>query len=172
MEGGLSGRPTKCRYCQYPATKWRCHGNHFWLSIYAVYIGATWRIRLNRPCAAAMRPYVKLLWPLVQLLWQCDDAWTKVSNELPATIQLIWCNLYSAILKLTAQTTNNYLKVSTLEYIIGNISSKIKSREFQEIHQYTTSERLNRQDCYSTNYCCVWQHMKNMAKVPAISLDL
>ena len=117
MEGGLSGRTTKCRYCRYPATKWRCHGNHFWLSIYAVYIGATWRIRLNRPCAAAMRPYVKLLWPLVQLLWQCDDAWTKVSNELPATIQLIWCNAYSAILKLTAQTTNNYLNVSTLEYI-------------------------------------------------------
>jgi len=26
-----------------------------------VHIGATWRIRLNRPCAAAMRPYVKLL---------------------------------------------------------------------------------------------------------------
>ena len=23
-------------------------------------ISATWRIRLNRPCAAAMRPYVKL----------------------------------------------------------------------------------------------------------------
>jgi len=33
----------------------------FWLSIYRVHIGATWRIRLNRPCAAAMRPYVKLL---------------------------------------------------------------------------------------------------------------
>jgi len=29
------------------------------------HIGATWRIRLNRPSAAAMRPYVKLLWPLV-----------------------------------------------------------------------------------------------------------
>jgi len=28
-------------------------------------IGATWQIRLNRPSAAAMRPYVKLLWPLV-----------------------------------------------------------------------------------------------------------
>jgi len=26
-----------------------------------VHIGATWRIRLSRPCAAAMRPYVKLL---------------------------------------------------------------------------------------------------------------
>jgi len=43
----------------------RCHGNHFWLSIYGVHIGATWRMRLNRPCAAAMRPYVKLPWPLV-----------------------------------------------------------------------------------------------------------
>ena len=29
------------------------------------HIDATWRIRLNRPSAAAMRPYVKLLWPLV-----------------------------------------------------------------------------------------------------------
>jgi len=27
-----------------------------------VHIGATFRIPLNRPCAAAMRPYVKLLW--------------------------------------------------------------------------------------------------------------
>jgi len=35
--------------------------NIFWLSVYAVHIGATWRIQLNRPCAAAMRPYVKLL---------------------------------------------------------------------------------------------------------------
>jgi len=33
----------------------------FWLSIYGVHIGATWRIRLNRPYAAAMWPYVKLL---------------------------------------------------------------------------------------------------------------
>ena len=30
-----------------------------------VYIGATWRIRLNRPREAAMRSYVKLLSPLV-----------------------------------------------------------------------------------------------------------
>jgi len=29
------------------------------------HIGATWRIRLNRPSVAAMRPYVKVLWPLV-----------------------------------------------------------------------------------------------------------
>jgi len=42
--------------------KGRCHGNDFfYLSVYGVYIGATWRIRLNRPCAVAMRPYVKVL---------------------------------------------------------------------------------------------------------------
>ena len=29
------------------------------------YIGATWQTRLNHPSAAAMRSYVKLLWPLV-----------------------------------------------------------------------------------------------------------
>jgi len=29
MEVGLSGRPTECRYCWYPASKGRCHGNHF-----------------------------------------------------------------------------------------------------------------------------------------------
>jgi len=29
------------------------------------HIHATWRIRLNEPSAAAMRPYVELLWPLV-----------------------------------------------------------------------------------------------------------
>jgi len=33
-----------------------------------VHIGATWRIRLNRPCAAVMRRYVKLLWPLVIII--------------------------------------------------------------------------------------------------------
>jgi len=27
----------------------------------AAHIGAIWRIRLNRPCAAAMRPYIKEL---------------------------------------------------------------------------------------------------------------
>jgi len=33
MEWGLSGWPTKLRYCRYAATKGRCHGNHFWLSV-------------------------------------------------------------------------------------------------------------------------------------------
>jgi len=34
----------------------------------AHHIGATWGMRLNRLSAAAMRPYVRLLWPLVVLL--------------------------------------------------------------------------------------------------------
>jgi len=33
----------------------------YWLSIYGVHIDATWPMRLNRPRAAAMRSYVKLL---------------------------------------------------------------------------------------------------------------
>jgi len=40
-------------------------GNHV---LDGVHIGASWRIRLNRPCAAAMWPYVKLLRPLDLLL--------------------------------------------------------------------------------------------------------
>ena len=37
------------------------------LSIYRVYVGDTCWLQLNHPCAAAMRPCVKLLWPLVIL---------------------------------------------------------------------------------------------------------
>jgi len=40
----------------------------YWLSIYGVHIGATWRTRLNRACVVAMQPYVKLLLPLIGLL--------------------------------------------------------------------------------------------------------
>jgi len=36
-------------------------GTIFWLSVYGVHIGATWRIQLNRLCVAAMLPYVRLL---------------------------------------------------------------------------------------------------------------
>jgi len=37
------------------------------------HIVATWRIRLNLPSAAAMRSYVKLLWPLVNIYYKA--AW-------------------------------------------------------------------------------------------------
>jgi len=32
-----------------------------WGVLDGVHVGATWRIRLNHPCAAAIGPYVKLL---------------------------------------------------------------------------------------------------------------
>ena len=35
------------------------------------HIGATWRMRLNRPSAAAMRSYVKLLWPVTTCFATC-----------------------------------------------------------------------------------------------------
>ena len=69
MEGGLSGRLKECRYYWHLAPKERCHGNPFWLPIYGVHIGATWRIRLNCPCAAAMRPYVELLLTICSFLY-------------------------------------------------------------------------------------------------------
>jgi len=63
--GGFSGSsyPMKTE----PTSRFwgRCRSNRFWLYICGVHIDATWRIRLNRPCAATMRPYVKLLRPLV-----------------------------------------------------------------------------------------------------------
>jgi len=54
----------------------------FWLSVYEVHIGSTWRILLNRPCVVALWSYVKLLWPLVVIItvvvkamnkWACRD---------------------------------------------------------------------------------------------------
>jgi len=62
---GFRGQANRWRHSRDRVSKGRCHSNHFSLSIYTMYIGATWRIRLSRSCAAAMRPYVKLLWPLV-----------------------------------------------------------------------------------------------------------
>ena len=56
----------------------------FWLSIYVVHIGATWRIRLNRRCAAAMRPYVKLLWPLVFISFQ---TWSSTECRYNKTLK-------------------------------------------------------------------------------------
>jgi len=66
----------------------------FWLSVYGVHIGATWRIRLDRPCVAAMRPYVKLLWPLVkdchnvEFIWRYSDIVPQVITQLIASFTI------------------------------------------------------------------------------------
>jgi len=52
-------------------SKWLSRGqnrygaNADWGVLAGVYIGATWRLRMSRPCAAAMRPYVELLQPFI-----------------------------------------------------------------------------------------------------------
>jgi len=66
--GGFSCQAIRWRHSRFRGSKGRCYGNHCWLSMYGVHIGAAWRIRVNRPCAAAMRPYVKWLWPLVIII--------------------------------------------------------------------------------------------------------
>jgi len=48
------------------------------------HIGATWRILLNRPTAAAMRPYVKLLWPLVILLFLATTIYVLINGLVSA----------------------------------------------------------------------------------------
>jgi len=68
--------------CWWHHASLRCERYQVWMSQQAVvsivtataiyslggHIGANWRIRLNRPSAAAMRHYVKLLWPVLLLL--------------------------------------------------------------------------------------------------------
>jgi len=64
----------------------------FWLSVYDVYgvhIGATWRIRLNSPCAAAMRSYVKYF-DLLLLLFI-------------SSYSILACHCYSGVSKRTAE---------------------------------------------------------------------
>ena len=56
---GFRGQAIRWRHRQFRGSKGRFHGHHFL---------AFWRIRLNRPYVAAMRPYVKLLWPFVIII--------------------------------------------------------------------------------------------------------
>jgi len=96
------------------------HGNHFWLSIYGVHIGATWRIRLSRPCAAAMRPYVKLRWPLVIIVVEgvtfppawgdrdpCDHFIRKQLEPRSSEYQEVYTN----VMKTGASSVRQIIKV-------------------------------------------------------------
>jgi len=82
-----------------------------------VHIGETWQIRINRPCAAAMRPHVKLLWPLVYLVAAYHDPSVRVLkivyNFTPTTSHLDLAfssvffssfSIYSAPLQLCRHT--------------------------------------------------------------------
>jgi len=59
--GGFSGSSYPIKTADFEILRHVTVTSIFWLSIYGVHIGATRRIRLNRPSAEAMRPYVILL---------------------------------------------------------------------------------------------------------------
>jgi len=55
--GGFSGSSYSMKTGDFDVLRDIAMATIFWLSVYGVHSG----IRLNRPCAAAMRPHVKLL---------------------------------------------------------------------------------------------------------------
>jgi len=82
----------------------------FWLSIYGVYIGATWRKRLNRPCAAAMRPYVKLFSALVLLSDPCGSELPVSRPALSARSPVKTLNYYT-IKTVSVRNAEDFLYV-------------------------------------------------------------
>ena len=59
---------------------------HIWLSIHAVHIGATWRIRLSRPCASLCRITLTTCYFYVYTL-KClaGPARSRSGSKLPVT---------------------------------------------------------------------------------------
>jgi len=91
-----------------------------------VHNDATWRIRLNRKCAAAMRPYVKLLWPLFPYCFMvivqcgrfprlriCDTGTWRVINWI-----IIIKRLLSAVRLVFRFVTEIYKSVHVRDWII------------------------------------------------------
>jgi len=59
-------------------------------------------IRWDRPCAAAMRPNVKLPWPLVSIVLEQCNPWPHVANRHISISQLLllWCHSYYDVSRL------------------------------------------------------------------------
>ena len=72
-------------------------------------MGATWRIRLNRLAAVAMRPYVKLLWPLVLVVK------VNCSSSVFNIIKSIW--IYWGTSKIRTILEEKRLKVRTRWFV-------------------------------------------------------
>jgi len=63
-----------------------------------VHIGATWRIRLIRPCGAAMQLFIKLLWPLLTISSSFDECKLDVRRLLALQpSQLTWAESLSVV---------------------------------------------------------------------------
>jgi len=64
---GFRGQVIRWRHSRFRGSNWDVAMTTIFGFLYmkCTLIGATWGIRMIRPCTSAMRPYVKLLWPLV-----------------------------------------------------------------------------------------------------------
>jgi len=74
--------------CRFGRTwTWMGHMKHVLNGVWAQ-IGTTWRMQLNRPCAAAMRPYVRLLWALVSHYhWGFEANLIEADNSLTVLLK-------------------------------------------------------------------------------------
>jgi len=83
---------------------------------------ACWQIRLNRLCAAAMRPYVKLLWPLVSVaitiaytvLMILFHVWLTAFAEVSAASLIVNCKSYVFKLSLKLCGDDRHSSLSKL----------------------------------------------------------
>jgi len=59
MEAGFSRRLIECKYCRYPATKGRCHGNQF-----GDYISSKWTMTGNNDLRLSYKGWFVFSQPL------------------------------------------------------------------------------------------------------------
>ena len=79
--------------------------------VYGHHIGATWRIRLSRPCATAMRPYVKLFSPLVNIVVIRPHRGTIARCNL--LLQIEWRGVCRSVCPVLASISFQYFSVRT-----------------------------------------------------------
>jgi len=88
------------------------------------HIGAPWRIQLNHLSVAAMRPYVKLLWPFVLFFLWFGDKWTYVLHtwrdwKVPRADEVPNTFLLSKLIITVLNILDSHSFLSLLKYILA-----------------------------------------------------
>jgi len=164
----FQGQAIWWRHSRFRGSKGCCHGNRFWLSICGVHIGATWRIRLNRPCAAAMRPYVKLLWPLVLLELHLRQTLTIRHHNLPmqSRITIMRQSFIHIVSGVSLQRIRDFTRC--LRYLIIKINIKTVSLTNSVRAQKSQRENSKNVGCNSCDICTcalTWRALMASRKV-------
>jgi len=98
---------------------------------HCIRLGCKLRIRLNRPYATAMRPYVKLLWPLVNIVMHSVAVWpggNRVEHITEVTVH--WTKLVLrcvTIRRYTVSVCNQPLR-PTQPPILGRMGNECHTR--------------------------------------------